>query len=171
MRTNNRRTNYRTRLKLLKSGLARLVVRKTNKNIISQVIVSSDNGDKTVASAYGKDLQKYGWTFSHKNIPAAYLTGFLLATRSKVKEAILDKGNRSLKKDSFIYYFLKGAQDGGIDAHAKELPISEERLYGVHIAGHYEKRSGNQFRSTNEKIKNLKEEINSVIKNIKQNGS
>lgn len=170
MKSNNRTTNYRKRLELLKSGLPRLVVRKTGHMVIGQIIEYSDNGDKTIASAYGKDLLEYGWALSMKNIPAAYLIGFLLAKRSKAKEAILDKGNKTLKKDSFIYYFVKGAQDGGLNTHAGELPISEDRLYGAHIAGHYEKREGNQFKSLGEKVKNIREEINKVIEKINQNG-
>jgi large subunit ribosomal protein L18 len=170
MQYRNRRTNYRKRLKLLKSGLPRLVVRKTDSNIISQIISYSEGGDKTLVSAYGSDLQKYGWKMSSKNIPAAYLTGFLLAKKSNVKEAILDKGNRTLKKDSFIYYFLKGAQDGGINTHAGELPISEDRLYGSHIAGHYEKKTGNQFKIVGENVKNIREEVNKVVGKIQQNG-
>lgn len=166
MKSDNRTTNYRKRLKMLKSGLPRLVVRKTDSTIIGQVILYFENGDKTVASAYGRDLVSYGWTLGTKNIPAAYLTGFLLAKRSASKEAILDKGNRTLKKDSFIYYFLKGAQDGGMNTHAGELPITDDRLYGAHIANHYEKRSGNQFLSTNEKVKNIREEISKVIEKI-----
>lgn len=163
-------TDYRKRLKMLKSGLPRIVVRKTSSMVIGQVINYSEKGDLTVASAYGRDLKKYGWEFSMKSIPAAYLIGFLLATKSSAKEAILDKGIRTLKKDSFIYYFLRGAKDGGMDVHADELPISEERLYGSHISDYYDKRVGNQFSATNEKVKNIKEEINKVTENIKKDG-
>ncbi len=167
----NRSTNYRKRLKLLKSGLPRLVVRKTDSTVMGQIIQYSEDGDKTLVTIYGRDLKKYGWAFSPKNIPASYLTGFLLAKKSSAKEAILDKGNRTLKKDSFIYYFLKGAQDGGLDTHAGELPISEERLYGAHIAKHYENKKGNQFHLVGEKVKSMREEINKVIDNIKQHGN
>ncbi|MCL5101710.1 MAG: 50S ribosomal protein L18 [Candidatus Parvarchaeota archaeon] len=170
MKRNNRETNYRKRLALLKSGLPRLVVRKTNSMITGQIIEYGENGDKTTASVYSKDLSKYGWALGVKNIPAAYLTGFLLAKKAKSKEAILDKGNRTLKKDSFIYYFVKGAQDGGINTHAGELPISEDRLYGLHIVNHYEKKTGNQFKSLGEKVKNIREEINKVLEKIAQNG-
>ncbi len=164
-------TNYRKRLKLLKSGLPRLVVRKTDSTVIGQIIEYVQNGDKTLTTIYGRDLKKYGWTFSAKNIPASYLTGFLLAKKSSVKEAILDKGSRTLKKDSFIYYFLRGAQDGGLNLHAGELPISEERLYGSHIAKHYENKNGNQFHLVGEKVKSMREEVTKVIDNIKQHGN
>jgi large subunit ribosomal protein L18 len=165
-----KQTDYKKRIKMLKSGLPRLVVRKTRSMVIGQMVSYKDNGDTTIGSAYGRDLKKYGWEFSMKNTPAAYLTGFLLAQKSGVKEAILDKGSRTLKKDSFIYYFLKGAKDGGVDVHADDFPISDERLFGSHISAYYNNRVGNQFSSTNEKVKNIKEEINRVIENIKQNG-
>ncbi|MCL5009382.1 MAG: 50S ribosomal protein L18 [Candidatus Parvarchaeota archaeon] len=165
-----KQTEYRKRLSMLKSGLPRIVVRKTRNVVIGQIIEYRETGDITTGSAYGSDLKKYGWEFSLKNIPAAYLTGFLLAKKSGAKEAILDKGSRTLKKDSFVYYLLKGAKDGGMNVHADELPISEERLYGSHISSYYDKRTGNQFSSTNEKVKNIKEEINRVMERIKQDG-
>ncbi len=164
-------TDYRKRLKLLKSGLPRVVVRKTDSTIIGQVVEYAEAGDKTLVTVYGRELKKYGWAFSPKNIPASYLTGFLLARKSSAKEAILDKGGRTLKKDSFIYYFLKGAQDGGLNLHAGELPISEDRLYGSHIAKHYENKKGNQFHLVGEKVKGMREEVNKVIDNIKQHGN
>jgi large subunit ribosomal protein L18 len=170
MKSNKTKTNYKKRLALLKSRLPRLVVRKTNSRIISQLIEYSENGDKTLSSAYGTDLKKYGWNFSSKNIPAAYLTGFLLGTKTSQKEAILDKGERTLKKDSFVYYFVKGALDGGLKVHAGELPISSDIMYGIHIAKHYETKKGNQFHSVGDKIKGIREEINKVVDNIKQHG-
>ncbi len=164
-----KQTNYAKRLKMLKSGLPRIAVRKTGSTIIAQVIAYKEEGDVTLAAAYGRDLKKYGWGFSAKNTPAAYLTGFLLAKNSAAKEVILDKGSRTLKKDSFIYYLLKGAKDGGMDVHTDELPISDERLYGLHIAAYYDKRIGSQFSKTDEKVKNIKEEVNKVIGNISKN--
>ncbi len=159
-------TNYRTRLKLLKSGLPRLVIRKTNNIIMGQIIEYKNDGDATLDSVYGPELKKYGWLFSTKNTPASYLLGFLLSKKSKCKEAVVDKGQTTLKKDSFVYYFMKGAQDGGIDLHSSELPISEDRMFGKHISG-YVNTSGKQFSKIGAKTKDIKDDFNKVLENIK----
>jgi large subunit ribosomal protein L18 len=41
-------TNYRKRRKLIMSKLPRLVVRKTNKHIIAQIVVARPQGDETL---------------------------------------------------------------------------------------------------------------------------
>ncbi len=166
----NRKTNYRNRLKLLKSGKPRLVIRKTNSQIIAQVTEYGEKGDKTVASAHGNDLKKFGWSLSCKNTPAAYLVGFLLGKRSDSKEAIVDKGNSTLKKDSYIYYVMKGAKDAGMDVHSDKIPVSEGRLYGDHISGYFEARKGNQFSSVGDKVRNIKKEVEETVAKINQHG-
>ena len=45
------RTDYKKRLAMLKSGKARLVVRKTLKNIYAQIIKYDAKGDIIIASA------------------------------------------------------------------------------------------------------------------------
>jgi len=128
-------TNYRDRLKLLKSRKPRLVVRKTNSRIIAELMEYVPSGDKVIAYATSDELEKYGWTFSKKNTPAAYLTGYLIgkkALKKGVKEAVLDIGLQS--KGSKIYAFLKGALDAGMDIpHSEEVFPSEERIEGKHI--------------------------------------
>ena len=58
------RTDYRRRLNLLRSGIARAVVRKTNMSMVVQVVEYTEGGDRVVASAVGRDLKKLGWTAS-----------------------------------------------------------------------------------------------------------
>ena len=166
----NRRTNYRNRLKLLKSGLPRLVVRKTNSQVIAQIVKYDEKSDRTIASAHGTDLKKFGWTLSSKNSSAAYLVGYLVGKRCGEKEAILDKGNSTLKKDSYIYYAMKGAKDAGIDVHAENLPITEGRLYGDHISNYFQARKGNQFSAVGEKVRNIKKEVEDTLEKINQHG-
>ncbi len=72
---------------------------------------------------------------------------------------ILDKGNRTLKENSFIYYVLKGLSDFGVNVHSDNIKIDEKRLYGEHISGYYPDRKGNQFSAVGEKIKNIREDI------------
>ncbi len=75
---NRKRTNYRKRLELLKSGIPRLVVRKTDNSVIAHVVEFGESGDKTIAMVRGTDLKKFGWELSSKNSPASYLVGYLL---------------------------------------------------------------------------------------------
>jgi large subunit ribosomal protein L18 len=88
------RTNYRKRLKLLSSNKLRLVIRKSLKNITSQLVGYDINGDQVVLGASSKELEKeFNWKFNRSNIPAAYLTGLLLGVKAKkkgIKKAILD---------------------------------------------------------------------------------
>jgi large subunit ribosomal protein L18 len=133
-------TNYHKRLRLLKSGMTRLVIRKSNNATLCQMIEYTEKGDKTIVTATSLDLTKYGYKGHTGNIPAAYLTGYmcgLKAKKKKVKEAILDTGLYRSTKGSVIYAALKGAIDAGINiaADAKIFP-EERRIKGYHIANY-----------------------------------
>jgi len=138
-RKNSGRTNYKKRLLLLKSKKTRLVVRKTNKNIIVQFVNFDPKGDRVVFQANSHELIKKGWPFSRKNIPAAYLTGYMLGKKAagKIKEAILDLGLHTSVKGCKIYACMKGVIDAGITVRCDEgfLP-KQDRLEGKHIM-HY----------------------------------
>ena len=162
-----KRTNYRKRLELLKSGIPRLVIRKTDSSVIAHIVELNANGDKTISMARGTDLKKFGWEFSSKNSPAAYLTGYLLGKRANIQEVILDKGSRTLKENSFIYYVMKGLKDFGVDVHTDNIKIDEKRLYGEHISAYYPDKKGNQFVAVREKVKDIKENFNKTLENIK----
>ncbi|QUC20592.1 uncharacterized protein UV8b_04833 [Ustilaginoidea virens] len=60
----------------------RLVVRFTNKDIITQIVSSEINGDKVLMSAYAHELKAYGIKHGLTNWAAAYATGLLLARRA-----------------------------------------------------------------------------------------
>lgn len=132
------KTDYRKRLALLKSGLPRMVVRRTNRYMIVQFVRFKHEGDEVIAYASSKELQRYGWPYAGKNTPAAYLTGFLAALRAKkagVSEAILDVGRFPSKKGSRLYAALKGALDAGVEVpHSPEVLPDESRIRGEHIA-------------------------------------
>jgi len=122
------KTDYRARLELLKSEKPRLVIRKTNRYMIAQIVISEIAQDKVVCGVTSQVLVSKGWPESAKgslkSIPAAYLTGLLLgklAKEKKITEAILDIGmHRNIQK-SRIYAVLKGAVDAGLDVpHGKE---------------------------------------------------
>jgi large subunit ribosomal protein L18 len=136
------RTDYKKRLKMLVSGIPRLVVRKTNKNIIVQVVDYAENGDKVIVTANSSELPKLGWKYATGNLPAAYLTGMLAAQKAKkkhVSKAIVDFGLQ-LKSCSRLYAAVKGAKDNGLDIPASEEVFpSMDRLSGKHIAAYAHK--------------------------------
>jgi large subunit ribosomal protein L18 len=138
-RRREQRTDYRQRLRLLKSGMPRFVVRASGRSITCQIISHDSKGDKTLASATSLELKKHGWKGNTGNLPAAYLTGFLCGQKAKgkVKEAILDMGLHVSVHGSRIYAGLKGALDSGIKIpHSEDVLPSEERIKGAHISNY-----------------------------------
>ena len=134
-------TDYRQRLKLVKSGLPRLVVRKTNRYIIVQVIKPKLGGDETILTITSKKLREYGWKASLKNTPAAYLTGLLagLIVKDKVKRAILDIGLQRPSKGARVFAAALGFRDAGVEIPLGEEKLpSEDRIKGKHIAEYYQ---------------------------------
>ena len=141
-RRREQRTDYRQRLRLLKSRKPRFVVRASVNSITCQIISHDSKGDRTLVSATSLELKKHGWKGHTGNIPAAYLTGFLCgqkAKKHKVKEAILDMGLHISVKGSRIYASLKGAIDSGLDIpHSVDILPSEDRIKGAHISRYAE---------------------------------
>ena len=131
-RRRENKTNYKQRISFIKSGKLRLVVRRSNKYITAQIVQYSIKGDKTLAFVNSKELEKLGWKYSKKNIPAAYLTGLLCGKRAienGVKEAILDTG---LSFGESTFAAAKGFVDSGVNLPlGKE--VSERRIQGFHI--------------------------------------
>lgn len=136
-RKRNGRTNYKKRLTLLVSGSSRIVIRKTNKNMIVQIVDYSDKGDTVIVNANSSELKKLGWDHATGNLPAAYLTGMLAAKKAlkkKVNSAIVDLGLQIPSKGSRLFAAVKGAIDGGLDVKASDEAFpNEERLKGSHI--------------------------------------
>ena len=131
-----KKTDYKSRFGLLKSGKIRLVVRKSNKYISAQIVETNIAQDKVLIGVSSKDLLEKGWpkdkTGSLKNLQAAYLTGYYIGTlakKSKINEMILDIGlNRNIHK-SRLFSLLKGVVDSGIDIpHDPEALPTEEDL-------------------------------------------
>ena len=123
------KTNYRYRLKQLKSAKPRAVVRKTLTKTIVQFVRYDQTGDMVVAQATSIELKKLGWEGSCANVPSAYLTGLLAAKRAtdnKVSEAVLDIGLHSPIKGSKMFASLKGILDGGIDIPHGEEVVPED---------------------------------------------
>lgn len=167
-------TDYRKRLALVKSGVERLVVRKTNRRVIVQLVKSKAGGDNTLITVSSEVLKKYGWKGSFKSVPAAYLTGLLAGKKALEKglsRAIVDIGLFRSVKGSRLYAAVKGAIDAGLEIPVDEKVLPEEdRILGKHISEYTEKISqsphGYQFiASDKEYLLKLGDEVER-IKNL-----
>jgi large subunit ribosomal protein L18 len=134
------KTNYYLRTKLVLSGEPRMVVRKTNRYIIVQLIVPDPEGDRTLVVANSKELAAFGYTFGFSNTPAAYLTGMLCAVRALAagyETAVLDIGLAQAKPGARVFAALKGAVDAGLDVpYGEEILPDDSRIAGEHIAAY-----------------------------------
>lgn len=135
-------TDYRIRLKLVKSGLPRLVVRKSNRYITVQVVESRASGDRTILTVSSRHLSRYGWRASTKNLPAAYLTGFLaglIAKKKGIQKSIVDIGLYTPISGSRLFAAIKGFRDAGVEVPVSEEKLpSEDRVKGGHIHEYYQ---------------------------------
>lgn len=137
-------TDYRRRLKLLKSGNSRAVVRISNTRVVCQVVSWESAGDKVEVSVTGDDLvSRYGWpeANSRKNIPASYLVGFALgksAIAAGHDQAVLDIGLAASSNGNRVFAALKGMVDAGLEIpHGESALPDEDRLNGSHIDDSY----------------------------------
>jgi len=129
----------------------RLVVRKTNSDIICQIAYATVQSDKILAASYSHELKNYGIKVGFKNYAAAYATGLLIARRALAKlnmaeiyvgqtkpegkhfiveekegerrpfYVLLDVGLNRTTTGAKIFAAMKGAADGGL-----EIPHSKE---------------------------------------------
>lgn len=129
------KTDYKKRLALLKGNKPRFVVRKSNKTITAQIIEYKKEGDKVLSHSNSNELKKFGWKLNTKNLPAAYLTGFLCAAKAKeAGEAILDIGRNTPVHGSIVFAALKGAVDAKLNIPFDEKAFpKEEKINGKEI--------------------------------------
>lgn len=139
----------------------RLIVRFSNKDIITQIAYARIEGDVIIAAAYSHELPRYGVKVGLTNYAAAYCTGLLIARRILKKLGLdsiyagtdnvdgdefhvedvdgerrafrcyLDVGLARTSTGARLFGALKGAADGGID-----VPHKTKRFPG------YDKESG-----------------------------
>jgi large subunit ribosomal protein L5e len=161
------KTDYYARKRLIiqdknkyNSPKYRLVVRFTNRDIITQIVYAKLTGDFVMAAAYSHELPAFGMPVGLTNYAAAYATGLLLARRVLTKLGLADKyqGNNTINGEDYnvepvadgpkpffalldvglartttgskIFAVLKGATDGGV-----EVPHSESRFVGYDKEG------------------------------------
>lgn len=131
------KTDYRARLRLLKSELPRAVVRKTLRNTIVQIVEYDEKGDKILTCIVSSELKKYGWTYSLSDTPATYLTALLAGKKAQergINNAVLDIGINVPSKGCKMFAALKGLVDSGMEIpHNDSVYPSEERIRGEHI--------------------------------------
>ncbi len=124
-----------------------ITVQISNENTQVQIHKPEMAGDKVIASAHSRYLLSKGWKGSRKNIPAAYLTGYLAGKKAignGAKNAILYSGTR--KYTQRMAAALKGVVDAGLEVPAdSETFPPEERIKGEHLSI---KNDVNQFKST-----------------------
>lgn len=136
-RLRERRTNYKLRLAMLKSGKPLFTVRRSLRYIYVSLSIPKIGGDETLLTVSSKILLKYKF-YGLKNISAAYLTGYIagkLALQKGIKEAIINLGYAWTNKASIPFAAAIGARDAGLD-----IPLGEDkrvdisRIRGEHIA-------------------------------------
>lgn len=130
------KTDYRLRKTLVLSEKPRLVLRLSNKHFRASVVTSSPGGDIVHVSAHSRELENYGWKYSCGNLPAAYLTGLLLAKKSAKaefpdSEAVLDIGLNTKAYGSRIFAALKGAVDGDFDINVGDERVRQKNELGI----------------------------------------
>ncbi len=125
------KTDFSKRLALVKSGKTRMVVRRSNKNVLVQFINFDPKGDKTLLTVNGAHLVKhYKWP-SKRNVWTAYLAGLVagkMAHKKGVKEFVFDMGMYPSSKGSVLYAALKGAADSGLKTSFKVEMVPEKKL-------------------------------------------
>jgi large subunit ribosomal protein L5e len=149
------KTDYAARKRLIlqdknkyKTPKYRFVVRRTHRDIITQIISADLTHDCVLASAYSHELPRYGIKLGLTNYAAAYATGLLLARRVNKKfdldyegnteingedynvdasddgnapfKALLDVGLQRTTRGARLFGALKGACDGGLNVPHKD---------------------------------------------------
>ena len=132
------RTDYRVRLRLLKSGTARAVVRLSDRRVRVAIVSFDPVGDRVLASAESGELGGVAFpAASLASTPAAYLTGYLAGLRAKsagTTEAVLDLGLRHPSVGGRLSAALKGLLDAGMEIpHGEKGFPTADRLNGKHL--------------------------------------
>ena len=132
------KTDYRVRLRLLRSGMARAVVRFSSRRVLVSIVQYDPTGDRVVAAAESAELGRLGFpAASLASTPAAYLTAYLAGLRSKsagAESVVLDTGIRHPTEGGRLSAALKGLLDSGLEVpHGEGGFPSADRLNGTHL--------------------------------------
>ncbi len=157
------KTDYYRRAKLVVSDRPRMVVRKTNRQILVQLVSAEMDGDRTLVTASSAELKRYGYSGSTSATPAAYLTGMLFAVKAlnmDQERAILDIGLHRATPGNRVFAALKGAVAAGLDVpHGDQVLPEDDRAKGAHIAAFAPGRAGDLVRNVEETIDAIMKEL------------
>lgn len=142
-RRREKKTDYAARRVLATSEYPRFVVRVSNKEITVQVTKSEIEGDYVLANASSQELKaKYSWKASGKNIPAAYLIGYIAGKKALgagIGIANLDMGLKRATSGNKIFAVVQGANDAGLEIPVdSDVVPSQEAMNGQVIAEYAE---------------------------------
>ena len=133
-------TDYRRRLRLLRSEQPRAVVRVSNTRTSCQLVTWAVEGDKVALNVTGNDLvKKFSWpdNMSKKSVPASYLVGYALgkaAISAGHEDAVLDIGLAASTPGSRVFAALRGMVEAGLNVpHSEEILPDDDRINGAHI--------------------------------------
>lgn len=156
------KTNYYQRTKLVVADVPRMVVRKTNRHIIIQLVTAEMDGDRTLVAANSSELAQYGYKGSTSSTPAAYLTGLLFGAKARKAQydgAVLDIGLNRATPGARVFAALKGVVDAGFDVpHGEEILPDDTRIKGAHIAA-YNKNAGDLMKNVEQVAGTIKKEL------------
>ena len=134
-RLREEKTNYKKRATMLMGKRDFITVHISNENTQVQILKPEMTGDKVIASAHSRYLLEKGWKGSRKNVPAAYLTGYLAGKKALgkgAKDAILYTGTKRYTQR--MAAALKGIIDAGLEVPAdSETFPADDRLNGNHL--------------------------------------
>ncbi|HEY8109976.1 MAG: 50S ribosomal protein L18 [Nitrososphaerales archaeon] len=134
-RLRNEKTNYKKRKLMLMGRRDFVTIQISNENTLVQIHKPEMKGDLVIASAHSRFLIQKGWNGSRKNVPAAYLTGYLAGKKALskgAKDAILYSGTRRYTQR--MSAALKGVIDAGLTIPAGEESLpSADRINGEHL--------------------------------------
>lgn len=134
-RLREQKTNYKKRATMIVGRRDFVTVMISNENTHVQIHKPAPAGDRIIASAHSRHLISRGWKGSRKNIPAAYLTGYIAGKKAVgvgATDAILYTGTRRYTQR--MAAALKGVVDAGlkIPADSETFP-PQERINGDHL--------------------------------------
>lgn len=144
MRRIANKTDYLKRKRFLESKKPRIILRKTNRQIILQYVESKIAQDFVKYGVSSSALLEYGWpkekSGSLKSLGACYLTGLLFGKKiAKEKEAVIDTGLIRNTKGSKLHAAIKGIADSGFKISSNpEMYPEEKRINSDNLKSFFE---------------------------------
>lgn len=137
------KTDYRKRRGMIVGRTPFLAVRISGRYVYAQILRATPQGDLTLCSSSSRNLMRFGWKGSAKNITSAFLTGYHLGKVAKGKEVndvVLYSGVGRFVHGSRIASVVKGAKEAGLEISIGEDSLPEDdRIKGLHVKDYAKK--------------------------------